>query len=221
VSNIIFRSPSVDVIVISVIGCAVTSDSYNSKRSRYTSCERLEQTLATISSIRTHVPGARIIFVEGGADDRELDRIRSAVDQYIFLGHSRLVRAAVDSQHKSLGEVALMIFALPALKRSASDLVLKITGRYRLNKNFTIGAWDPTKFNFKLSDRNVSTRLYGFPTRMRDRLSIALLWGCLKAARGKRMEQILHKSFFTHPRSYLSTLGIEGEAGPTGKFIDE
>lgn len=212
----------VEFIVISVINCASTSDSYNVERSRYSADERFKQTLETIESIRVYAPSARILFIEGGSEeDKQLFQIKALVDEYLFLGSSRLVRLAVDSRHKTLGELALMIVALFVIGKSASDLVVKITGRYRLNKNFVVKEWNSKRYNFKLIDRNVSSRLYGFPRKKRLQLLLALVWGCLRAIQGRRMEQILHKSLLTHPRSYISTLGLEGEMGPTGKSIDE
>lgn len=212
---------SLDFLVISVVACANAPDSYNLDRSKYSVSERLDQTLDTIRSIRAHAPAARILLVEGGAEDESLYKIESAVDEYFFLGNNRFVRVAVDSRHKTLGELALMILALIALRRSQSDFVVKISGRYCINKNFMLKDWNPSRFNFKLSDRNVSSRLYGFPRSKRIQLLLSLIWNFIGAARGKRMEQILHKSLFTHPRSYISTLGLEGKMGPTGKSVEE
>lgn len=212
---------SLDFLVISVVACAKAPDSYNLDRSKYSATERLEQTLETIRSIRTYAPSSRILLIEGGYKFESLSKIEALVDEYYFIGNKRFVRLAVDSRHKTLGELALMILALIALRRSNADLVLKISGRYCINKNFILDGWDSNRFNFKLSDRNVSSRLYGFPRSKRLQLLLSLCWGCIGAARGKRMEQILHRSLFTHPRSYISTLGLEGKMGPTGKRVEE
>jgi hypothetical protein len=154
------------VLIISVINAALTADSYNEIRSGFSEHERCTQTLETIQSIRERVPQAQIVLIEGGGETSLLNQLKGAVDCFVFVGNSEIVRRFVDGRHKSLGECVLSLIAIPSLLKCNAEFIFKISGRYRLNDNFSIANWDTKEFNFlHIKKDNVSTRFYGFPKR--------------------------------------------------------
>lgn len=136
--------------------------SYGAPRSLFSPEERATQTAATIASIRSRVPGAMIVLVEGGLREDIPTSLKEAVDQYVYVGGRSLVRRACDSTNKSLGEAMMLLCALRQGTYRAA-YYFKMSGRYVLNDDFSLPAWGQSGFSFLcLNAEYYSTRLYGF-----------------------------------------------------------
>lgn len=96
--------------------------------------ERLEQTLATIDTVRQKIP-CRLVLIEGGRlEETEIQLLESKVD-YLF-------RTEVGHLTKSPGEATLLYNYLSSDDFKSLDsieTVSKISGRYYLDENFN---WD-------------------------------------------------------------------------------
>ena len=139
---------------------------YNAPRSVFSPEDRAKQTQQTIDSIRSRVPGAKIILVESGLQKALPFDVDKKADQYIYVGDNKLVRWSCDSKQKSLGEIMMLYFAMKKFEFSA-DFYFKISGRYFLNEEFDLNAWKQGDFVLQyIKEDYICTRLYGFPLTM-------------------------------------------------------
>ena len=124
-------------IITSVIHTGTNPWSYTHKRSLFSPKERYEQTLDSIVSVRTHCPGARVFLVEGSQlSTEERAGFLAVCDELVDVSTDPLTeKYCIQSGKKGLGDAWLY---LQGLKRiGACDGVLfKLSGRYRLNKEF-------------------------------------------------------------------------------------
>jgi hypothetical protein len=209
------------VFIISVINCPETPDSYNLKRSTFSWEQRLAQTLETVKSVRKQLPRARVILFEAGKTDAGQRELSAMVDNYIYLGHKKLVKLAVGSRHKSLGEAVICLYSARYLASLDTPHYIKLSGRYFLSPDFSLRHWRPECFNFKNEGRSVSTRAYGVP---RDKLVawiLTLVLNLFAFGRGKRLERVLFNALFIRPRNYIDRLSVAGLLGPNGDKVEE
>lgn len=194
--------------------------SYSPIRSKYTPKERLAQTYKTIDSIRSHCPNARIILIEDGINGDLLNELKTKVDEYAYIGNHFLVRLAVDSRWKGLGEVITLLLARKHLINKG-NFFLKICGRYYLNDNFNLDLWNLNKFNFFNKNQVYSTRLYGFSNSLFNEWQKALFKAIPFLLLNQSIEYLLKKFINENKINYLKKLGIAGYIAPTGGFIEE
>ncbi len=202
-------------LVSSVINFTPKELSYTSIRSIYNPQQRENQTLKTIESIRKYAPNSRIILLEIGQSEKHLEKIKQEVDEYIFLGCHPLVKMAVNSKYKGLGEAVGLYFGLRKLNIKLGFL-FKISGRYSLNNQFCLNDWDKEKINLKYYGNSMSTRLYGFPTDYLLIYKRALLKSFFSLSLGNSIEDILVRKLPKSLIVQLETLGVEGNVGPDG-----
>ena len=232
------KNTKVLFIVTSVI---MTDDhplNYSAIRSIYSEEERNEQTVATIRSIRRQCPNADIWLIEGGK--KNYSDIDYDCDRYIYVGDKDVVRSAVDSPYKGVGEVRMLLEVLNDPQIQHYPFVFKLSGRYRLKEGFHIDDFDFTRLNFKnyYLDRNSnyegesryrkgshSTRLYGVPCNMLDvwrealkasMFEMRLLHQGIENVMAKKMSGGGREIFF-----YKNTLNVEGNIGINGEKIEE
>jgi hypothetical protein len=141
----------------------IVTSAINSKFGVYTPAQRLEQTLATIASVRSRVPGVKIIVTEICGEPLTADQesaLDAAADILIDFTGDAEVKAIYQSDNwdvvKSTTEVMCFARALKMCLADGDlvgvDRVHKISGRYLLNDNF-----DLSRYN-QLSNRIVTTR---------------------------------------------------------------
>ena len=128
----------------------IITSALNTKFGVYTTDQRLAQTLATIASIKYHVPNALIIAVELAAISPSAEQyaiMKTNTDHYVDLSMDPNVIAIYNSTNnwdivKSTTEVMGFSNALqallPMLQASGVDRVFKISGRYTLSDEFDI-----------------------------------------------------------------------------------
>lgn len=218
-------------IITSCVYPANKELSYSKTRSVFTPMERLQQTINTVNSIKTHCPSAYIILVDNGI--KEPADLRKYVDEYYFLGNRRWVRFISSTKNKSLGEWILLAFVTSKCKLDYS-IIFKISGRYYLDSNFEISNYSYKYFNFKYiaGDKEMigihsavkgvhTTRLYAFPgIRLREyryALFVALPRIVL---RGMSMEASIARGIKT-PIHYMKTLGVTGNVAVDNTYHQE
>jgi len=126
----------------------------------YTTEQRLDQTLTSITSIRKHIPDAKILLIDGTPSTRQiphaLSRLRDKVD---FLCCPENPEYFVDHAYKGLGEMWLLRQGIQYLRENHPSLlptaqaIFKLSGRYRLHDQF-----DPTPF-LQAKGKNVFRRI--------------------------------------------------------------
>lgn len=207
-------------IVISVINFNNSPLSYAAQRSIYSADERLDQTKKTIASIRQYSPESKINLVELGLTDVAED-LHSLVDDYSFVGDKKIVRLAVCSKFKGLGEAISLLYYFFNNKLSNFDFIIKISGRYSLNANFSPLVWEKNKFVFKKYTNSISTRLYGLSRKQKTLYQLYLL-ACLPfLALGRSIENVMYAIIPKKRCFYVETLGLSGNVGPDGNYINE
>jgi hypothetical protein len=110
-------------------------------RSIYSINERVEQTLNTINSIKTHIPESYIVLLEGSKCSEALQQLfKNNTDEYYDSSQFENVYTAVNSINKGLGEIQLLLSYLQSnsykLLRKITKTITKISGRYVLLDSF-------------------------------------------------------------------------------------
>jgi len=169
----------------------------NTKFGVYSSEQRLEQTLATIASVRKHVPDARIFLLEMAGLPLSAEQaatlgaqVESVLD---FTGDPDVVGLYNSTDNwdvvKNVTEVMCFSKALKRLHRDAikfenTDRVFKLSGRYLLNNQFDLGWYDNYRtqhlitvgvsrgsqfpYATTLVERQYMSRLWSWPTKLTD-----------------------------------------------------
>ena len=216
-------------IVTSVVYPSKNELNYSKIRSGFTIEERLEQTKQTVRSIRKKCPNAKIVLVDGGEKNPELDTI---VDQFIYIGDNASVRKAVSSKYKGLGEAQILLEVIHRLEKS--DYYFKVSGRYYLNDNFDLTNFDFDAYNFRnYSKRKIameenkyvngshSTRLYGIPGNCLFHFERGLQKSLSQLKLGKGIEYALPRDLRDEKFNYVDQLGISGYCGVDKVYIEE
>ena len=211
-------------IISSVIYFKDKSLEYSLLRSVFDYKERETQTLKTIRSIKSKVPNSYIVLIESGLNQDIDKEIINNVDQYIYTGHNKLVRWACDSTKKGLGEAVSLYYGLKQITSLNYKYCFKISGRYYLNENFNVHAYDDTKdISLKIYNNplQMSTRLYGFNNYFLKTLKNRLPFLFFGLYKNKSIEELLYAKIKKSQINELETLGVSGLIGPDGNEINE
>lgn len=206
-------------VVPSTIHISTNPLSYAAVRSAFSSDERAEQTLQTITSIRNRVPGAKILLIETGSQHHLPYNIEALVDKYLYLGNRSLVRNVTDGPYKGLGEVVSLYLAHRWILSFGADYYFKLSGRYHLNEQFLTANWSSDSYTGKAYfERRMSgtyTVLYGFPARLYANWR-ASLRGCIPTLQQGQSVELIQPHLWQKPVQHLSTLGVSGWISPSG-----
>lgn len=208
-------------IITSVIYPKQKSLSYAQTRSVYSPEERALQTIKTIESIRERVPAAKIVLIESGLQRGLPFNLDKKVDMYVYVGDNFFVRRACDSKFKSLGEAAMLLVGTKNIELHA-DLYFKISGRYFLDENFTLNAWQTEHFRFfYIRPDYVSTRLYSFGKDMLLMWKFALIKGLPLLFLDYPIEHILCRFVKNKYIIKADKVGVTGADATTGSIVKE
>jgi hypothetical protein len=203
-------------IITSVINVGNVPWSYTPNRSVFTSEERFQQTLDTISSIRTYSPRSRIILVEASKlDNDKLTTLREKCDDVYYLGEDEEAqRNCIVSRAKGLGDAWLLYKGILYCEYHSIQVknIFKLCGRYKLNDNFNrenISNDIPT-FNTPVNGDTHSTIFFSVPYSMKYTLIESLLKAIHFFENDNSMciEVFLPRFFPT--KHVIDVLGIEG-----------
>ena len=130
----------------------------NSKFGVYPGDVRLEQTLATVASVKDRIPGAKIFLLEMTGvplTNNQKNAISNAVDHLLDFTTDQNVTGLYNSTDnwdvvKNVTEVMCFGNALRALHKDANligefDRIFKISGRYLLDERFDLGFYEDYK----------------------------------------------------------------------------
>lgn len=201
-------------------------------RSVFTDQERLTQTKKTIHSIRKKCPKAKILLIDNG-DTNPMAEILNLVDEFMYIGGTKLSRLISSARNKSVGEAYMLLKATKYLAYHY-DLIFKISGRYFLTYDFDIFNFDKNAFNFlnyykgKVITGNGhyiygshSTRLYSFPGYKLGIYRKCLKKTFLKCLTGESIEIALAKTLQSERIFYHQSLGLAGKIAVDGSIITE
>ena len=138
------------IIITSVLNCCNRELSYYPKRSVFTLKERYKHTINSIDSIKKYIKNIEILFCECSdlSENIELENdIISKVDYYYNYNNNLIVKNAVDSKLKGLGEAYLLLEGIEkiiSLKKRYKN-IFKLSGRYFLNNNFNLEMFNNDK----------------------------------------------------------------------------
>lgn len=198
--------------------------SYSKVRSIYTTTDRIHQTLNSIKSVKKYIPDARVILLELGKSDQGLETLKSSSDRFVYLGNNRLVRMAVDSKYKGLGEAIGLLVARKYIHEENIRSYFKLSGRYILNNKFDYKQWLKSVPNEKMMAKiygdTISTRFYGFGGNFWSLWIKALIWSVPKLLIGKSIEQSLYQFYGTSIEE-IKNIGVEGHVAVDGALISE
>jgi hypothetical protein len=193
--------------------------------------DRLHETLMTIQSIRKRLD-AKIYLIDSSVHDWDENPVREAVDTFLRVSDTH-TRNIIESGYgmpfvKSATEVYLMQIALDLIGYSGG-VVYKISGRYRLNDNFTEHKGQkfrflkpmPTGIPFEKckTDGMLMTRLYSFPGEFRTYFSNVLvqvnryLWKTYSSGGLTDIEHGLYEHLPHDLCNFVETIGVEGRIG--------
>tara|TARA_B100000900_G_scaffold371612_1_gene350955 strand:+ start:508 stop:1161 length:654 start_codon:yes stop_codon:yes gene_type:complete len=129
------------VLVTSVINTPNKQLSYSKTRSVFSRKERFEQTKKTIQSIKEKISNCKIILVEcTDFNDEEYNYFKDNCDYLLNLWNDKNLHDYIFGISKSLGEGTMTIKAIQYIQQLNLEYnyLYKISGRYWLNKNFTL-----------------------------------------------------------------------------------
>jgi len=207
-------------IITSVILPTQRPLSYTSVRSVYSANERVIQTNKTIESIRKHFKESSIVLIEMGLNESLLLELETTVDKLIFVGNNKIVRWACDGRYKGLGEAIGLLAAVKQIN-NLGDYYFKISGRYFLTDDFNHGLWNSDNFVVRKYNKDISTRLYGFPKELFSTWQFALLKSIPLLLAGVQIEHVLPKFLPTNRIRIVDKLGVAGAVAPNGIYLDE
>ena len=114
------------------------------KTSAFTQKERIDQTYITLKSIREKCPGAHIIFIEGSDyDPKDFD-----YDTLIQPCDDPEAADVINKVSGSQGESVMLINTAYRTNLEQFDLVIKLSGRYRLTDKFNLENFSKEKFTY-------------------------------------------------------------------------
>ena len=153
------------VIVTSVIHTHKSPLSYGT-RSVLTARQRFEQTLYTLMSVRTYVPNAYILLVEGSNITPEEEAAFISYGCNRVVNCSRELESFINGPHKTLAEIHMLLFALKTIKPERYSTISKISGRYYLTSNFKWYKYPQQKALYQCEPNGrCNTRYYRIPSK--------------------------------------------------------
>lgn len=224
-----------DVDLIFIITSAISLSSkplYNNiSRSVFSTNQRIKQTLESIETIRSIVPNARIIMIEGGQSDFS-SQFSKLVDEYYYM-NSKIARFFLDHKNKGLGEVYLLLKGLRVLPNKKEMIVFKIAGRYKLSEKFEISRYTEGEVSFKVNYTKVYSRyfnktfrigelntiLYSFNGNQKRYMLITIYKALIPLLMNFSVENVFYYLVSKRKLTSVPLLGITGQISSSGEKI--
>jgi hypothetical protein len=227
---------------IFIIGSALSA---KGMLSIYDDDARFSQLEKTISSINWYCPKSIKILFDASPelDKRKFEHLNRLGIRTIHTGADPWIAELSRTTRKSEGEVMSVLKVLDHIKSSgiSAKRIYKISGRYRLNKNFKLGLEHTNKIVFARSnsswygysrdinelteigaDRYYQTRLwhadYSLLDNLIDTLNV-IAKDC--DTYSIDLEHSFYKSFHRQNVLELDKIGVCGNIAPSGMYIDE
>lgn len=210
-------------LVSSTIHPCSTPLSYGPVRSVFTDTQRLEQTFATIQSIRDYAPSSQIVLLENSElTEGEQRALADECDTVLRFDSDPAARRLRDGIFKGAGEAYMLLAAFQGLTHAEYRLCFKISGRYRLRRSFTVGSYSSDLFSFSQGPGpSYSTRLFAVPKKRSEEFVMALRYALTRTIAGISLEKALYLAVPGSEVRSLETLGVEGNTGVVGDLVVE
>jgi hypothetical protein len=131
----------------------------------------------------------------------------------------KVVRQAVDSPYKGLGEAIGLRIADRYIQSNRADYYFKLSGRYRLNGRFQLKDWPREGISARTKKGWMSTRLYGFSKNRYRIWRTALKKSMPALKRGIAIESVLPRYVGNIRR--MNNIGVSGTIAPWNKKVSE
>ncbi|WP_143077841.1 hypothetical protein [Desulfomicrobium norvegicum] len=152
----------------------------------------------------------------------DIQEFMPASIDYYYIGSSPIVRWAVDSPFKGLGEAVMLLYAMMKCGFDKEvDLFFKLSARYVITNSFCLDSWSSDKISFLFRNGSVSTRCYAVSKKCIRIFIFALLCSIPMLMMGRSIENVLPRFIGKKHIASLKFLGINGFVGPDGDFINE
>jgi hypothetical protein len=227
-------------------GFVVTS-AVNSKFGVYTPEERLAQTVITLQNIRFRVPDAKIIVMECAGTaltEAQSNTLEQNCDLLLDFSRDPDVLAIYQSDNwdvvKNSTEIMCFARALRMCQDDGDfaglDRIHKMSGRYVLNDEFSLGVYEEYPNRIIIGPKNKSqfpyqvtgielqymARLWSWPASQTERViqvyndSLAYIGQRVSQGGYADIEHVLYKFLPTDLVQELPVLGVEGFIAPNG-----
>lgn len=230
----------------------VISSAINTKFGVFDSNQRLLQTYRTIKSVYDRVPNSKIVLIESSGiplENEVLQKLHECVHCLIDMSGTETVSTIYNSTPnwdvvKNVCEVLCFLMAFKSIEENGMlegiDRVHKLSGRYVLNDNFDLSAYEkypdkiimidkvPTTFGSHVEiPFQYASRLWSWPislhplikdfylqtiTEMRERLLVNMY---------ADIEHLMYKFLPEEHIQTVNTIGVEGYIGGNKLFISE
>ena len=175
--------------------CFIVTSAVNSKFGVYSPEERTEQTIKTLTNIREHVPGCKIVVMECGGTpptNGQLKLLGGHADLVLNYSTDPDVQAIYISDNWDLVKNSTEIMCFARALRECADLgmfadvdrVHKMSGRYVLNTDFDLAVYEQyadriiigpkhkSQFPFEITgiELQYMARLWSWPIAQNDRV---------------------------------------------------
>lgn len=202
-------------------------------KSHYSDDIRLEQTINTIKTVKTHLPNAYILLSEGSIlTGEEYDKLSSHVNHLLLINNDDITKS------KSIGELRIMIESINYIKNSniVYNKIYKLSGRYWLNDNFNDNNYSTSQYTFKirqsqnsfikhmLNGKELTTFLFCVPYKKVNDFYQLIQNIHYKLTnnyvfRIMNIETSLYLSIDDKDINYITILGCSGNSGVNGLLI--
>lgn len=187
----------------------------------YDANERFYQTIETFKSIRMYCPDAIIIMLESSKlSDNHIQKLKKFCDHFLDVSSEPSVIQSVNIGDSETNILKLGISFLLSMNLEYNR-VFKLSGRYRLNREFEVNKFSLTKYTFTMVKDGVTlwfhTTLYCIPK--------LLLSSYLEILNDYTNFRVLHSIEKYLPLAisetdicYIDKLGVEGNYSYSGIF---
>lgn len=183
-------------------------------RSLATPDERFAQTVQSVKSIRTYVPSAYVVLVEGTEQPFTPQAIQAIAPDYFLQTNTQMALEDINSPFKARGESRQILEYLDSAHfdqiKSSVGRIFKLSGRYELTSKFDISRFCHDKITlYAPNATSTNTVLYSVPMDFLDYYTSRLIDAV--SSTYKFLEDVLFEPR-QQPNKYhlIDTLGVQG-----------
>jgi hypothetical protein len=197
--------------------------------------QRFGQTMLTLQSIKEHDPQALIVLVDNSSqplNSEWVSTICGTVDHWLSVGGERPHRLFNSMAIKGAGEARMILSALDLLSVRSTPVhrLFKISGRYRLSRQFSLEQFDhPKHWVFKNRHWSWTTQRTALHTRMWSACGSLMsatqeliqTAGMLHLTQGITLEEAMFSSIDLSALKELRNLNVEGQLAETKTWVQD
>lgn len=211
-------------------------------QSIYSLEDRFNQTLETIESIDKYCPNNLKVMFDASPqtpDKSYFEKLQERGVSVVYTGNNPDVNYVSSMGLKSVGESISHLMTLNWLRENnvSCKRIYKVSGRYKLNENFTPGLEHVGKYVFTIPtktwmteeriketgvDHVYQSRLWHFDSSLLNQTIDEMTQVVADCARlGIDIEHALYKNFKKYDPVEMEKIGLCGNQAPSGEFVDD